>query len=73
MSDVYAIQCPEARGNLETTAMGWWSENGILWQQSLKVCLEKEATAFDEKHSLLNVKHTGGPLVLWGCVAASMT
>lgn len=40
---------------------------------NIKVFLEKEAAAFDEKHSLLTVTHMGGSHVLWGCVVASVT
>lgn len=47
------ISKPKARGILETNVMDWWSENLIFCPLSLKVFFEKDAAAFDKKHTCL--------------------
>ena len=55
---------------------GWTDETKMELfghQQRRYVCLEKEGEAFVEKKILPTVKHGGGSIVLWGCVAAGVT
>lgn len=69
-----------AKENLDKPEAFW---NNVLWTDETKIELfghnqrryvwRKKGEAFQEKNTLPTVKHGGGSIMLWGCVAASGT
>ena len=61
--------CSE-QNSLETRAVEVKME---LFSHNRQSMFVERGAAFDERNALLTVKHGGGSVMLWGCVAASGT
>ena len=65
------MQKKTLRSLLEQCALDWRNQNVNFWTQPKKVSFgEKKGEAFVENNTLPTVKHEGGYIILWGCVAA---